>query len=261
MAAAGNNPAQRWIAERYATNARFVADLAEPLIAILDPKPGEYVLDLGCGDGALTEKLAALGARVVGSDLSRDQVAATRARGIPAIVADGRALPFAVAAFDAILTNAALHWMRPPEPVIDGMWRALKPGGRLVGEMGGEGNVAAIAGALIAAMERRGLDGNAAVPWYFPGTAEYRRLLEKRGFQVESIELIPRPTALPGDITGWFETFGDSFVMAVPSPQREGFIAEAAAALRPALFEPYGRWVADYVRLRFVAFKPARTDD
>lgn len=248
-------PAQRWIADRYAAHGRFVADLAEPLIAMLRPVTGERVLDLGCGDGALTEKIAALGAWVVGADLSRDLVTATYARGLPAVVADGRALCFA-GAFDAILTNAALHWIRPPEAAIDGMWRALKPGGRLVGEMGGEGNVAAIAGALIAAMTRRGLDGNAAFPWYFPGTAQYRSLLEARGFQVTSIELIRRPTELPGDITGWFETFGESFLLAVPARQRADFIAEAVEALRPTLFAPHGRWVADYVRLRFAAVRP-----
>ena len=203
-------------------------------VALARVRPGERVLDLGCGDGALTEKIAASGAWVVGADLSRDLVTATRARGLPAVVADGRALCFA-GVCDAILTNAALHWIKPPEAVIDGMWRALKPGGRLVGEMGGEGNVAAIAGALIAAMARRGLDGNAAFPWYFPSTTAYRSLLEARGFQVASIELIRRPTELPGDITGWFETFGESFLLAVPAPQRADFIAEAVEALRQAI--------------------------
>ena len=260
MAPARNSPAQRWIAERYATNARFVADLAEPLIAMLNPAPGELVLDLGCGDGALTEKIAAVGARVVGTDFSPDQVAATRARGIPGVVADGRALPFD-GAFDAILTNAALHWMTPPDAVVESMWRALRPGGRLVGEMGGEGNVAHISGALVAAMDRRGLDGRAAIPWYFPGPREYSRLLEARGFRVHDIALIPRPTELPGDITGWFETFGESFVLSVPPEQRREFVAEAAAALRPILFEPNGRWIADYVRLRFSAIKPSATGD
>jgi len=263
MAARKNSPAeppaQRWLADRYAAHGRFVADLAEPLIAMLRPAPGERVLDLGCGDGALTEKVAAAGAWVVGTDMSRDQVAATHGRGLPAAVADGRALCFG-AAFDAILTNAALHWIKPPDAAIDGMWRALKPGGRLVGEMGGEGNVAAIASALMAAMARRGLDGRAAFPWYFPSPAEYRTRLEARGFRVVSIQLIRRPTELPGDITAWFETFGESFLLAVPAEQRADFAAEAAEALRPALFAPYGRWVADYVRLRFAAIKPSAAE-
>lgn len=260
MAARNRNaaavPAQRWIADRYAAHGRFVADLAEPLLAMLRPAPGERVLDLGCGDGALTEKIAAGGAWVVGSDLSRDQVRATHGRGLPAVVADGRALCFG-ACFDAILTNAALHWIRPPDAVIDGMWRALRPGGRLVGEMGGEGNVAAIAGALMDGMDRLGLDGEAAFPWYFPGPSEYRARLEARGFDVMAIQLIPRPTELPGDITAWFETFGESFLLAVPAAQRARFVAEAVESLRPILFAPHGRWVADYVRLRFAAVKPA----
>jgi SAM-dependent methyltransferase len=248
-------PAQSWIADRYAAHGRFVADLAEPLIALLRPAPGERVLDLGCGDGALTEKIAAAGAWVVGADLSHDLVIAAHARGVPAVRADARRLCFA-GAFDAVLTNAALHWIKPPEAAVDAMWRALRPGGRLVGEMGGEGNVAAIAGALMDAMTRRGLDGRAAFPWYFPGPAAYRSLLEARGFHVDSIELIRRPTELPGDIAGWFETFGESFLLAIPESQRADFIAEATEALRPTLFAPHGRWVADYVRLRFTATKP-----
>jgi hypothetical protein len=147
--------------------------------------------------------------------------------------------------------------MMRPDAVIDGIWRALKPGGRLVGEMGGAGNVATIAHALMAAMERRGYDGGAAYPWYFPAPAAYRGRLEARGFAVSSMTLIPRPTPLPGDISDWFDTFAESFLLAVPAAERAGFIAEVREALRPALYVPQGRWVADYVRLRFSATKPA----
>lgn len=248
---------QRWFADRYAENARFVADLGAPLLDMLAPVPGERILDLGCGDGALTEKIAAAGARVVGVDASADQIAAARPRGLDARVADGHALGFE-AEFDAILTNAALHWMTRPDEVAAGMHRALAPGGRLVGEMGGKGNVAIITGELIAAMTRLGLDGEAAFPWYFPSTEEYATRLEAAGFEVRSIELIERPTPLPGDISGWLATFGEAFVLAAPEAMRAGLMDEVREALRPRLVDDAGVWVADYVRLRFHAVKPDR---
>jgi trans-aconitate methyltransferase len=250
---------QRWIADRYARNARFVADLGEPLIDMLAPAPGEKILDLGCGDGALTKKIADCGAWVLGVDASPDQVQATAALGIPAAVVDGHSLTFDQA-FDGILSNAALHWMRRPNEVIDGMWRSLRPGGRLVGEMGGAGNIAAISQALGDALARRGLDSNAAWPWYFPTPEDYRGRLEARGFRVDTIELIPRPTPLPGDIRDWIHTFGGQFLSTVPDADRAAFLDEVAAALRPALYRPQGQWVADYVRLRLSAVRPVEGD-
>jgi trans-aconitate methyltransferase len=169
---------------------------------------------------------------------------------------DGQALSFD-AAFDAVLSNAALHWMRRPGDVIDGVWRALKPGGRFVAEMGGAGNVARITAALVAALDRRGLDGAAAMPWYFPSAAAYRSLLEARGFRVVSIDLFDRPTTLPGNIVGWLHTFADSFLAPLPAAERPAYLAEVAEALAPALRDAEGRWSADYRRLRFAATRPA----
>jgi len=248
---------QRWFADRYAQNARFVADLGAPLLDMLVPRPGERILDLGCGDGALTAKIAKAGAHVVGVDASADQIAACRARGLDAHVVDGHALGFE-AEFDAILTNAALHWMIRPEEVVAGMHRALVPGGRVVGELGGQGNIETITGELIGAMARLGIDGEAAFPWYFPGPDEYAARLEMAGFEVVSMELIERPTPLPGDISGWLATFCEAFVLAVPEPMRSEFIDDMREALRPRLVDDAGVWVADYVRLRFLAVKPAR---
>lgn len=248
--------AQSWEPERYARNARFVAELGRPLIELLDPKPGERVLDLGCGDGALTEVLAGLGLDVVGLDASPEQVAAARRRGLDARVGDGAALDFA-AEFDAVFSNAALHWILRPDAAIDGVWRALKPGGRFVGEMGGAGNVERIRTALTAALARRGLDGEAVSPWYFPGPEHYRRKLEARGFAVDSIALIPRPTPLPGAMADWLATFAEAFIHALPAAERAAYVAEVTAALRPALCDAQGNWSADYVRLRFAARKPA----
>jgi trans-aconitate methyltransferase len=244
---------QTWDPERYAKNARFVADLGAPVLALLAPRPGERVLDLGCGDGALTEKLAAAGCRVVGVDGSPEQIEAARARGLDARVMDGQALEFE-ADFDAVFSNAALHWMRRADAVIDGVWRALVPGGRFVGEFGGQGCVVRIVGALEAALARRG--AAPVEPWFFPSDEEYRRRLEGRGFRVDSAELIPRPTPLPGDIADWLETFAERFLVAVPPEERQALLDEVREELRADLCDGEGGWSADYVRLRFAATRP-----
>ena len=155
---------QHWEAQRYARNARFVADLGQPVVELLAPQPGERILDLGCGDGALTRKLVELGCSVVGVDAGPDMIRAARELGLDAHVVDGHELAFE-REFDAVFSNAALHWMkRDPQEVIAGVARALRPGGRFVGEMGGHGNVAAIVTALLAVLERRGIDGQPAMP-------------------------------------------------------------------------------------------------
>ena len=246
---------QSWDPERYARNARFVSDLGAPVLELLAPRAGERILDLGCGDGALTEKLAAAGCSVVGVDGSAAQVEAARRRGLDARVADGQALAFANQ-FDAVFSNAALHWMRRPDAVIAGVWRALVPGGRFVGELGGHGCVSQIREALVAALRRRGIDGAAHDPWYFPDVAEYRERLEAAGFRVDSMALIPRPTPLPGDVVGWLETFAECFTAPLAPAERPAFLAEVRDALRARLCDGEGRWTADYVRLRFAATKP-----
>ena len=149
--------AQTWDPEGYAKNARFVSDLGGPVVELLAPRAGERVLDLGCGDGALTAKLAAMGCEVVGVDSSAQQIAAARALGLDARVVDCQNLAFD-SEFDAVFSNAALHWMKRPDDVIAGVWRALKPGGRFVAEFGGFGCVVKIRTALIAALNRRGIE-------------------------------------------------------------------------------------------------------
>jgi trans-aconitate methyltransferase len=253
---ADSGATQHWDPDRYARNARFVADLGQPVVALLAPRAGERILDLGCGDGALTRRLVETGASVVGVDSSAEQIAAAQAAGLDARVMSGEALAFDNE-FDAVFSNAALHWMRRPAAVIAGVWRALRPGGRFVGEFGGHGNVQHIKTALVAALDRRGLDGQGAVPWYFPTPEEYRGLLEAQGFRVRAIELIPRPTPLPGDIVAWLETFAENFTRRVPAEERGVFLNEVAAELRPHLRNAEGVWSADYVRLRFAADRPA----
>lgn len=246
---------QTWNPDRYARTAAFVPALGLPVLDLLDPQPGERILDLGCGDGVLTEKLASLGCQVVGVDSSADQVAAAQARGLDARVVDARELPFE-AEFDAVFSNAALHWMRPPEAVLAGVWRALEPGGRFVGELGGAGNIAQVLAVLAIVLARRDIPLQQASPWYFPDEAEYRSRLEQVGFVVMSIERFPRPTPLPGDLGDWLETFAGSFLGFFAGDERARVIDELRDLLRPSLLNDEGVWVMDYVRLRFAATKP-----
>ena len=242
---------QHWSARRYAETAHFVPELGMPVLELLAPSVGEQILDLGCGDGVLTEKIVAAGA----VDAAPDMVAAARARGIDARVMPGQNLTFDPE-FDAVFSNAALHWMHPPEAVLSGVRRALKPGGRFIGEMGGHNNTAAIMVALSAVLGRRGLDAHRLSPWYFPSAAAYRAKLEATGFAVEDIRIVPRPTTLPTSIEPWLDTFGGAFFGALPEPDRIPARAEVTKLLRPVLVDETGTWIADYVRLRFRATLP-----
>jgi SAM-dependent methyltransferase len=247
---------QVWQAERYAENAHFVPALGQSVLDLLAARPGEKILDLGCGDGVLTEKIAALGADVVGIDGSADMVEAARRRGLNAHVASAYELKFHEE-FDAVFSNAALHWMKAdPDAVIAGVNRALKPEGRFIGEMGGHGNVAAITVALLATLEGRKVAHPAGLsPWYFPSAEAYRAKLEAGGFAVHYIELIPRPTALPTGMAAWIETFGMSLIRHLPEPEQQSAIEEVVDRLRPVLCDESGQWTGDYVRLRFSATK------
>jgi SAM-dependent methyltransferase len=181
-------------------------------------------------------------------------VAGARARGLDARVARGEALPF-VEEFDAVFSNAALHWMRDASAVLESVRRALRLGGRFVAEMGGAGNVAAIREALVEALGRRGIDGRSLDLLFLPTAEEYRALLEAHGFTVQTIALFARPTSLPGDLSAWLATFAQSFLRAVSDADRPRLIEEVTAALRARLYDAERGWVADYVRLRFAAVK------
>ena len=245
---------QEWNAEQYAKNARFVSDLGQAVLDLLNPQPGERILDVGCGDGALTERLVAAGANVVGVDSSADMVRAAKDRGLDARLVDGYTLEFD-SEFDAVFSNAAMHWMkRDPDAVVAGVYRALKPGGRFVAEMGGHGCVAAITVALCATLQEGGLSNPAdLIPWYFPTPDEYQARLEAAGFVIEHIALIPRPTPLPTGMRGWLDTFAIPFTTTLPEYKRGEFLDEVTEKLRPVLCDSNGRWTADYVRLRFLA--------
>ena len=243
---------QIWDPDNYAAHARFVSDLGAPVVDLLDPQPGERVLDLGCGDGALTEKLVEAGCRVVAVDASPEQVQAARRRGLDARVADATALDFD-GAFDAVFSNAVLHWIRDPDAALAAVHRALAPGGRLVAEMGGHGCVASIRAAFAEVLAERGIDAERLNPWYFPTARAYRGRLDANGFAVYSIRLFPRPTPLPSDVTDWLKTFAQPYLAGVPEADRPALLDRMRDRLAPVLRRPDGAWVADYVRLRFSA--------
>ncbi len=252
-----DQPTRDWSAPGYATNARFVADLGAPLLDLLDAQPGERILDLGCGDGALTARVAAAGATVVGLDASPALLCAARALGLDARLGDGQRLPEALCGeppFDAILTNAALHWMPDADAVIRGMRHVLRPGGRVVGEFGGHGNVAAIVAALHAGLRARGLLRPDTFRWFFPTAEAYAARLSRNGLAPGAVTLTPRPTPLPTGIAGWLATFAAPFLRGVADP--DVLLADAEALLAPILRDDTGRWTADYVRLRFTATRP-----
>lgn len=252
--ATASSAAQTWDPDRYSRHARFVSDLGMAVVELLDPRPGERILDLGCGDGALTRRIASMGCEVVAVDSSAAQVEGARRLGLDAYVMDAENLSFEER-FDAVFSNAVLHWIRRADRMMAGVRRALKPQGRFVAELGGYGCVDRIVSALSAALSRRGIDAAARNPWHFPSGAEYGRLLERAGFEVTSIALIPRPTLLPGSMADWLETFAESFVCDLPASQRAGFFREVQEELRADLCSEDGRWTADYVRLRFCARK------
>ena len=248
-----NAPVQTWSAATYDANARFVSDLAEGIFEWLAPRPGERILDLGCGDGVLTQRIAAAGSQVTGLDSSIDFVRAATSRGIDARLGDGMALDFD-GEFDAVFSNAALHWMRDAEAVAAGVRRALKRGGRFVGEFGGHGNVAALRTALAALAPRFGVSPSLANPWYFPTPEGYRTLLEGADFEVARCVLVPRPTLLPETgLKGWIETFMTPY-LAEAGSARSSVLEAAETLLAPILRDDKGVWTADYIRLRFEAY-------
>lgn len=245
---------QIWTSEGYAKNARFVTDLGMPVFELLAPRAGERILDLGCGDGVLTKKIADLGCKVVGIDSSGDFVASARKLGLEVVQQSASDMEFA-SEFDAVFSNAALHWMRDADHVIGRVAEALRPRGRFVAEMGGYNCVKTLQSALIEELDDRGYDGQAANPWYFPTVEDYGTRLVAAGFAVDYIALIPRPTPLPGDVMGWLTTFSCCFTAVLPHEERANYLERVRERVRPRLCDDNGRWTADYVRLRFKAHR------
>ena len=252
---------REWDAGRYDSAHSFVWERGRGVVELLAPVPGERILDLGCGTGHLTAYIAESGAEVVGIDSSEDmvRVASQNYPNILFEVADARSLPY-VAEFDAVFSNAVLHWVRPPEAVIESVWRALRPGGRFVAEFGGENNIRAImtaVGHALDALEAHGAE--VCKPnMYFPPLDEYVSLLETQGFSVARSAHFERPTPLDGGEEGmsmWLRMFGWDYLSQLSPTQRDEVVAHVEKATRSTLYTN-GGWTADYWRIRIEAFKP-----
>ncbi len=245
---------QNWNAAEYAKHAAFVPTLAHEVLSLLAPRPGEVILDLGCGDGELTHKLQQQGCEVTGIDASPGMVERASSRGLHVYVMDGHKLPFQNQ-FDAVFSNAALHWLTQPEQVLEGVHRALKANGRFVAEFGAQGNIAALLQAMREVFAENPDFGRFRMPWFFPSAEEYAALLELAGFRVDYIESIPRPTPLKSGVEKWLEIFAAGITTHLNPQQKRLFMGNVQDKLVSVLYSEQDGWVADYVRLRFAATK------
>jgi trans-aconitate methyltransferase len=245
---------QEWHANQYNQHASFVSRLGSPVLTLLNPQAGEAILDLGCGDGTLAHQMATLGALVTGVDSSESMVAAAREKGISAFAMSGDALTFS-SQFDAVFSNAALHWMTDYKSVLRGIYTSLKSPGRFVGEFGGEGNIGAILDAMTAVFIINRDFGSFKSPWYFPSVKEYSAALTEAGFTIESIDLINRPTPLGTGLREWLKVFANFATAHLTQEQHERFLDQVEAIVKPRLYSDELGWMADYKRLRFVATK------
>jgi len=248
-----------WNVDLYASKHDFVWKYGSDVVALLAPQPGERILDIGCGTGHLTSQIFESGANVMGVDRSPEVIAAAR-KAFPKLnfeIADARSLSFD-GGFEAAFSNATLHWIHQPLLVIEGVCRALVPGGRFVAEFGGRGNVRKIQNALDRTLVEFGLYRPGEVnPWYYPSVAEYATLLERGGFEVRFMTLFDRPTALNDGEAGmrnWIAMFGSDFLAKVNPEAQESCLRRVEELLRAESFRD-GQWWADYRRLRFVAYK------
>lgn len=249
---------KRWDAGLYNAKHDFVWKYGADVVSLLAPAPGERILDLGCGTGHLTSQIAESGAKVTGVDRSAEMVGAAR-QAYPHLnfeIADARDLSFHEE-FDAVFSNATLHWIHEPELVLQGVCRALRPGGRFVAEFGGHKNIQTMKDAFDGVLNEMCLAKLGEVnPWYYPSVSEYATLVERNSLEVRFIALFDRPTALADGAAGmrnWVAMFCPEYLAKV-GDRREEFIAKVEETLRPKLFRD-GQWWADYRRLRLAAHK------
>lgn len=246
-----------WDAELYEARHGFVWQLGQDVVELLQPKAGERVLDLGCGTGQLTSKIAESGAEVIGLDASPAMIGQARQNfpHLRFVFEDAAAMDFRDE-FDAVFSNAALHWMLDIHGVAKAIVRALRKGGRLVAECGGKGNIGAIENAVESVLLRYYVDGMPARRTYYPALGEYASILEAHGLEVRAAQLFDRPTPLEGEqgMENWLRQFKWYYFEALPVSQREAALRDVLGELRPALHTQDG-WYADYRRLRVHAVK------
>ena len=239
----------QWDAGDYARVGGFVPTLGQAALDLLDPQPGEHILDVGCGDGSLTLKIKDIGADVVGIDNSLSMVGAARAKGLDARLMDAAQLKFSEA-FDAAFSNATLHWVLDKERAARAIWFALKAGGRFAGEMGGEGNLATLREALDDELVARGFGPPTYAANWYPSVDDFIQVYEAAGFRDIDARLIERPTPIAHGVGEWVTTFRRGWLDRAGVPQNERPEIGAAVADR------HGSDIADYVRLRFIMRKP-----
>jgi len=249
----------KWNADLYDQKHAFVSQFGESVLELLDVKPGERILDLGCGTGYLAQQIHNLGGDVMGSDLSPDMIAQAKAN-YPLVdfaVADAADFDFG-RKFDAVFSNAALHWVKDHDGMMRSVYHSLKPGGRFVAEMGGKGNVGLLMSAVKQTLEKYGYDEQAKIQmWRFPSLGEYAAELEAHGFKVTYAIHFDRPTPLQdGDlgVSKWISMFGSPYFEGVPNDQKQLMLKEITEILRPDYYRN-GIWYSDYKRLRFAALK------
>lgn len=249
-----------WKPELYDSKLDFVSEYGKSVVQLLAPQKNETILDLGCGTGDLTYEIAQSGAKVVGMDLSSSMIDKARIKYPEMTFFVENAEDFTMGeSFDAVFSNAALHWMKNPEKVIQCVWNVLNPGGRFVAEFGGKGNVETIIKAMEDVLSQEyGMDAQKINPWYYPSIGEYSTLLEQRGFRVTYAVHFDRPTPLKDGITGlnhWLNSFGDDYFHQYSEAEKEGIFQKIRKKVKPDLFHD-GTWYADYKRIRVVALKP-----
>ncbi|WP_239614965.1 class I SAM-dependent methyltransferase [Cohnella mopanensis] len=254
-----NEQKVNWEANVYDQSMSFVSQYGEDLVRWLQPKSGENIIDFGCGTGDLAAQIATYGSEVIGVDISPEMVERARMK-YPTLrfeCADGMQWR-SEQSYDAVFSNAALHWMKDPESAISSMIRGLRPGGRLVVEFGGYRNVATIIEAVQETMHRNGRDEAFVMPWYFPTIGEYAKLLEVYGMEVRSANLFERPTRLENGeegMKGWLEMFGTAMFPQASESEVRQWMSEAVENLKQTPLYDNGLWTADYWRLRVVAVK------
>ena len=243
----------QWNPKIYNKHTAFVSKLALPVVDLLDPKEGEHILDVGCGDGTLAVEIERRGARVMGVDMSSEMVEACRANGVEAYVGSVTALPYEKE-FDAVFSNAMLHWVKDARLAVQNIAKSLKTNGRFVCEFGGEGNAFALVSAMEEVFFAHPEFGMFDNPWYFPSVGEYKTLLESEGFRVEYAELIPRPTPMD-DIMHWLDIFANGVTKHLSKEQFKTFKVECRDILKTKIYSDEEGWMLDYVRLRVKAIK------